>query len=597
MGAGPTPGGAGRALRVAGIYLLVSLAWIVGTDLLLVQTLGEVPGSMAWMQTLKGTAFVVVSTGVLYVLVRRELRRTGRSEERFRSLVEQSLVGVYLVRDNRFLYVNPRLAEVFGYTPREMMEEITVADAVAPEDRERVRANIRRRLDGSFEGLQYRFRGRKKDGTQIAVEVVGQRIPWEGENAVLGILLDVTYQDLMNEQLFRAQRMEAMGRLTGAVAHDFNNFLTAILGPLDYVVSELPDDSDHARELSEAREVAHRAASLTKQLMAFSRRRIAMPRPVDLHRSLDHLQPMLERLAGDRVRLRVEPGEERAVAAIDPSHFDQVLVNLVVNAQQAIEDDGEIWLRTQRLPAGHPELRRRNAEHKRSWVCVEVQDTGCGMTAETKAHIFEPFFTTKSEGSGLGLSTVHGIVTQAGGFVRVESVLSQGTRFRIVLPEAEGTPGEEVTERSTPETAGGTETVLLVEDEAAVRRVMAQTLRRAGYTVKEAASCAEARATSDPGDDLHILLCDLGLPDGSGVDVAQDLRDRDPEIRLLFVSGYSDTESHHRLDEVEGWTFLEKPFAVNELLVAVRESLDGEPAGEAAKPGSVGNRVRGMDRV
>lgn len=552
------------SLRIAGLYLLACVPWILVSDGV-VSRIGD-PSLTARLQTVKGLAFVAFSAILIFWLVRRELCRVREAHQREELLMDQELAGVYVIRDGRFLQVNRRLAAVFGRRPEEMVRDVTVAEVVAPEDRELVLERLRARQDGSSASLRYRFTGLRAGGAPVRVEVHGSRVTWEGRPAVMGILLDVTERERVEEQVLRAQRLEALGHLTGAVAHDFNNVLTALITPLDLALQELQPAHPVRMELLEARATAERAVSFSRQLLSFSRRRVHRRRPVELAAVVNAMQPMVARLAPPGVRLLRQGGDDGAVVEIDPAYLEQVLMNLVVNATEAVGEEGTIILRTGTLDRGG-----------RGWAFLDVEDDGPGIEPDVRARLFEPFFTTKSRGTGLGLATVHGVVAQAAGEVEVESRPGAGSCFRVLLPLSDR-PAEvdEAARAGGPEAkpaAGRGEVVLLVEDEASVRRVTARALTRYGYRVVEAEDAAAAlrHMGSEPG--VRLVLSDVGLPDMNGVALAQRLRALRPDVPVVFTSGHSDDTVMERLSTDRTARFLEKPYSVDGLLRCVAEAL------------------------
>lgn len=560
-----------QALRVGLIYLVISVLWIYLSDLA-VERLFSDPAAIRRAQTLKGWAFVVASAVLITFLVHRELTRVREMGGRFRALVEQSLAGVYLIQDGRFRYVNPTLARIFGYEPAEIMDEMPVEELVAPEDREMVLGNVEARIEDARDERHYRFTGLRKDGETVTVEAHGSRILWEGAPAVLGVLLDVSDRESLERQAREAQKMEALGKLTGQVAHDFNNFLTGIIGPLDICRSILEPGTEASREVEEARETAMRAASLSQKLLAFSRHRVALPRPVEVNTAIRGVEPLLGRLVLPPVQLRLDLDPEAGVVFIDPSALEQVLVNLVMNAAEAVDESGTVVVRT------------RSAEG--DLVRLEVQDDGRGIDQDDQEQIFQPFFTTKEEGTGLGLSTVYGIVSQAEGRVEVDSDPGEGTRMTVVLPRseeaAEASPVA-AEEPKAPRSLKGSEVILLVEDEASVRRTVRRALERAGYAVLDSGT-GEAALETARGSAVDLLLTDVQLPDLQGPELADRLKAISPDLPVLYMSGYSEVEVTESLAGDPSTRLLEKPFTMEELLQAVRGALDagsGAAAGEA----------------
>ena len=566
------------SLRIAGLYLLVCTAWILLSDAV-VERLFD-PAAAARLQTIKGLAFVALSAALIFWLVLRELRRVREGRQRDGLLMEQELAGVYVIRDGRFLQVNGRLAATFGYEPDAMVADVTVADVLSPEERDDVLERLRARQAGEAASFRYRFTGVRADGSRLRAEVHGGRVVWEGRPAVMGILLDVTEREAMEEQALRAQRLEALGHLTGAVAHDFNNVLTALIAPLELSLHQLEPGHPVRQELVEARATAERAVSFSRQLLSFSRRRVHRPRPVDLAAVVEGMGAMVARLVPSGVRLVREGGDRGLVVEMDPAYLEQVIMNLVVNATEAVaEGEGR------RIVLRLGEVERDGT----GWAFLEVEDDGPGIEPDTRARLFEPFFTTKSRGTGLGLATVHGVVTQAGGVVEVTSQPGEGARFRVLLPRSRRAASAAEARREGPPSeapAGGRgETILLVEDEAPVRSVTSRALTRFGYRVLEApdAATAEELFRSEPA--VRLVLSDVGLPDLDGVALAERLRALRPETPVVFTSGHSDTTVMERLASDPSARFLEKPYSVEGLLRCVADALARSGAAEKGGEG------------
>jgi two-component system, cell cycle sensor histidine kinase and response regulator CckA len=435
------------------------------------------------------------------------------------------------------------------------------------------------------------MQNRRKDGSlywehasiSAVVDATGQTTHY------LGIKEDVTARRRLEEQLRQSQKMEAVGQLAGGIAHDFNNMLTAIQGFSGLLESEVPPDSAGAVYLAEVQKAAERSAALTRQLLAYSRKQILQPRIMDMNETITGLESMLQRLIGEDVQLRtkLEPGLPPIFA--DPRQMEQVLMNMAVNARDAMPGGGCLEIATQRvdLPVAAADPRTRG----RSWIATTIADTGHGMDAETAARIFEPFFTTKpvGEGTGLGMPMAHGIVTQSGGYIEVESTPGAGSSFRILLPAATGgnSDGRPVAEPDHSKT--GTETIIVVEDEDAVRALSVAVLSRAGYRVLAAhtgeAAIALAEETDTP---VHLLLTDVVMPGINGRELASVLQESRPELKVLFMSGYTDDAVLRAGVIADDCHFLQKPFQPQALLMLVREIL-----GEASPQGRVRLAARG----
>jgi nitrogen-specific signal transduction histidine kinase/CheY-like chemotaxis protein len=409
----------------------------------------------------------------------------------------------------------------------------------------------------------------------------------DGAPAFMGVSRDITERRhaeterrRLEEQLQHAVKMESIGRLAGGVAHDFNNLLTAILGNLELASQRLRSDNEAQELLGEVRDAAVSAAGLTRQLLAFSRRQIVEPRLVDLNELIARMHKMLARLIGEDVELRTLPGPGLATVRIDPGLAEQVLVNLAVNARDAMAGGGVLIIETAIVTLDEEYKRSHPLVEPGTYARLAISDTGSGMSDEVKRHLFEPFFTTKprGKGTGLGLATIYGAIRQSNGYVEVYSEVGKGTTFKIYLPAESGTP-DSLTPRLGPRpVTGGSETVLVVEDDERVRNVASRALRDAGYRVLSASSGEAALAVA--GEDsapIHLLVTDVVMPGMNGRQLAERLARAHPETRTLFTSGYTENIiAHHGVLE-RGIEFLSKPYTLETLTSRVREMLDKLP--------------------
>ncbi|HEU4385493.1 MAG TPA: 7TM diverse intracellular signaling domain-containing protein [Anaeromyxobacteraceae bacterium] len=508
---------------------------------------------------------------------RRAIQGMRESEERFRLAFDTSPDAITLNRldDGLYVAVNEGFTRLTGYRPDDVLgrtvREVDLFGARA--DRDRFMGALRQRAQ--VQNLEASFRTR--DGRAFTGLLSAKILMLRGEPLVLTVTRDVTAERgaegerrRLEEQLRQAQKMEALGRLAGGVAHDFNNILTAIIANAGMAVLEAPADDPNRPLLLEIRDAARRGAELTRQLLAVSRKQVLEPRPVDLNALLANLRRMLGRLIGEDVELRLDLADGLPPVLADPGQVEQVVMNLAVNARDALERGGAIAISTRTAEVGPGEARPDRPGGR--YAVVTVADTGRGIPPEVFSHLFEPFYTTKpaGQGTGLGLSTVYGIVRQHGGFVEVESAPGRGAAFRVHLPVAEGTAGAQE-EAARPEVLPrGDETVLVVEDEAAVRDVARTLLRRLGYRVLAAASGGEALAlAAGHRGPLHLLLTDVVLPGPSGPEVAEALRSRRPECRVLYMSGYPENLGAG----LAGRPFIPKPFSPEALARKIREVL------------------------
>ena len=417
----------------------------------------------------------------------------------------------------------------------------------------------------------------------LDVYLVARPIEFAGRRARLVLARDVTAQRTLEEQLRQSQKMEAVGQLAGGIAHDFNNLLTAILGSTQLLLQATPPDDPRHEDAVEIKNAGVRAAELTRQLLAFSRRQVLAPKVLGLNAVVAHMQKMLRRLLGEDIELSVTLAPEAGSVNADPGQLEQVLLNLAVNARDAMPTGGRLNIETIRVTPASELAERRHRLPPGDYACLAVTDTGNGMDEATQAHLFEPFFTTKEvgRGTGLGLATVYGIVKQSGGYIWVYSEVGHGTTVKVYLPRV---PADEVAPSlSAPapaaepsEARGGPETVLLVEDAAPVRSLARRSLEARGYTVLDAADGATALdlAARHRGG-IDVLVTDVVMPGMSGRELAERLAPERPRMKVLYTSGYTDDAMVRQGVLTAGVAFLQKPFVPETLARKVREVLDG----------------------
>ena len=418
----------------------------------------------------------------------------------------------------------------------------------------------------------------RADGSEAPVQVSMSYTRAGKQGLYTMILRDVSQQQQLEEQFRQAQKMEAVGRLAGGIAHDFNNLLTVIGASADFLLLEARSGETQLRQdLLEIRQATDRAAGLTRQLLAFSRRQLVQPQLLDLNSVVGEMETMLRRLIGEDITLQTAYATELGTVRLDRGQVEQIIVNLVVNARDAMENGGVVRIRTENAPDTIQETLAAPVGGALGYVVLSVADTGVGMDEETRTKIFEPFFTTKElgKGTGLGLATVYGIVKQCGGDIVVYSAPGDGTEFRLYFPR---TQAEELTAIPVPQTAGalqGSETILVVEDEEPLRRLARRILESRGYAVLDAGNGVEAiDIMARHGNDIDLLLSDIVMPVMGGRELVERLLPLYPSLRILFMSGYTeDTILQHRIAEL-GITVLEKPFTPDALARLVRQTLD-----------------------
>lgn len=524
-----------------------------------------------------------------HALERADARRAfAAADDRYGRLLRQSVSGIWSNRlDGSGLVANPAAAELLGYSCPEDLALINTADLFFDLSE---RAEFRRHLDrnGGVKGSEVRLR--RKDGRPVWV-MVNASVTRDHRGAIDGIegtFLDITERKQLAQQLQQAQKMEAIGLLTGGIAHDFNNLLTAILGYTELADESLLPGSALREDLAGIKDAADRARSLVAQLLMFSRQQPPAARDTDIGLLLDGLARLIPRLIGEDVRLRLDVNAELWPVHADPNGLEQVIVNLAVNARDAMPRGGSLTIAASNTVLDPAAAERTSPVPTGEYVRISVTDTGEGMTEEVKAHLFEPFFTTKvaGRGTGLGLSTAYGIIRQSGGQIHAQSESGHGSTFTILLPRSAGAP---IASCSTPELApaGGTEAILLVEDDETVRRLTLEVLKRRGYLVVDAASAEEALELFRAGAvQADLLLTDVVMAGMRGPELASHLTALAPELRVLYMSGYTEDVLQESGIERQDISFIQKPFSASALLRAVREAL--EPAGkaEAAETGA-----------
>jgi two-component system, cell cycle sensor histidine kinase and response regulator CckA len=510
-----------------------------------------------------------------------------QSEERYRLLFERNLAGVYrATAAGRLLECNRAFAQMLGYSsPAEAMAQPSAAFHASEDGHGVFLQRLRR--EGSLANHEYQ--APRRDGSPVWLIGNFSLIEAEGgDEVLLGTIFDMTERRRLEEQLLQAQKMEAVGRLAGGIAHDFNNLLTAVSGYTELLLSRL-DESDPGREHAlEIRHAGQRAAALTQQLLAFSRRQVLEPRVLDLNTVISDMEKMLRRVIGEDIELTASLDQELWRTRADPSQIEQAILNLVVNARDAMPRGGRLTIET-----GNAELDERYTDRYASFrpgphVMLAVSDTGVGMSPELQARLFEPFFTTKElgKGTGLGLSTTYGIVKQSGGSIWVYSEPGQGTTFKIYLPRCEDPLDRREQPPPAPGPPSGTERVLLVEDEPEVRRLVERLLRMNGYTVVAAPGPAEALAAVRDGEEpVDVLVTDVVMPGMNGRELARALASRLPGLRVLYMSGYTDAAIAQQGILEPGTAFLSKPFTPDGLARKLRDVLDATASDDDAPTG------------
>lgn len=517
-----------------------------------------------------------------------------RSEVNFRSLVTNAPYGICRCDSSgKLLSANPALITMLGYASASQLIGRTLPTLYA-ESQQWFTAADYFRSSQRFTGVVAEWL--RNDGSTIFVRLSGRTIHDEKKATFFEIFAeDITERRALEQQLRQAQKMEAVGRLAGGIAHDFNNLLMVISGYCEFLLERIGQEPAVRGPAQEIAKAAKRATSLTVQLLAFSRKQMLAPKLLDLNAVLTENLKLLTRLIGEDIELVMIPGAELGWVKADPGQIEQVIMNLAVNARDAMPHGGNLVIETANARLDESYARTHAGVEPGEYVMIAVSDTGMGMDADTQTHIFEPFFTTKGpKGTGLGLSTVYGIVKQSGGYVWVYSEPDKGTTFKVYLPRVSAAGEAVAPQPSAPvaEVAHGQETILLVEDEATVRELTQQYLQAQGYTVFEAADPNVALQISNAhSGPIHLLLSDVIMPGMNGRELAQLITAARAETRVLYMSGYTENAIGHNGTLDPGINLLQKPFTLPALRARVRQVLDAPRAQEAV----MASRVQEVD--
>lgn len=498
------------------------------------------------------------------------------SEESFRSFYENAPIGIYRTsRDGKFLMVNPTLLKMLDMTFEELAEFDLNNRAKWNYSRRKFVEQIER--EGKITGLETAWQ--KSDGTTVFMRENARCVRGANDSVLYyeGMLEDITEQKQLEEKLRQSQKMDAIGQLAGGVAHDFNNVLTIINGYSELALRRMEEDNPLRRNLEEIKKAGKRAASLTRQLLAFSRKQMLEPKTLDLNLIVSEMDKMLRRLIGEDIDFVTVLQPELGSVKADPGQIEQVILNLAVNARDAMPRGGKLMIETSNIYLDDVYARKHNVVNSGNYVMLAVSDTGTGMDSEIQEHIFEPFFTTKEngKGTGLGLSTVYGIVKQSEGNIWVYSEIGCGTTFKVYLPLVDETANFSKQESAFTDLPEGDETVLLVEDEIAVRDLVGDILRTHGYKVLVAEHCSHALEIGANFDgEIALMVTDVVMPQMSGRDLAERLSPIRPKMKILYMSGYTDSAIVHHGVLEDGTHFIQKPFAPQNFARKVRETLD-----------------------
>jgi PAS domain S-box-containing protein len=504
-------------------------------------------------------------------------KRFAEREELFRLISENAADMIAVVDGSgKRLYNSPSYQRLLGYSPEEL-KQTTGFEQIHPDDQQKViEAAAEAKRSGVGRSVEYRIR--HKDGRWMSLESTASVVRSRGREVEKLVIVnrDVTERKDLEKQLLLSHKLEAIGRLSGGVAHDFNNLLGVILGYCEELQKHIPSDDPYREAVDEIQNAGKRAASLTQQLLAFSRKQVLEPQAFDLNTIVDEAGKMLERLIGADISLEIVPAQQIGTVKADRSQIERVILNLAVNARDAMPEGGKLIIEAADVELDETSQTLHPCDAPGPYVMLKVTDTGCGMDTELQSHIFEPFFTTKEQGTGLGLATVYGVVKQSGGYISVESEKGKGTTFRIYLPRVSQAAGKINQIVPSRKSIAENRTVLLVEDESALRKLTRKTLLDAGFTVLEAKDALEAIAIArQTATHIDLLLTDVIMPGMSGRALAEALSPNRPEMRVIYMSGYSDgVIAKHGIVDAE-LAILRKPFSKDELMRSVEDVAIG----------------------
>lgn len=506
-----------------------------------------------------------------------DITKRRRLEEIFRDLVNHAPMGIFIVKNRKLKMVNPGFQRITGYSEEELLESDCL-DLATPEYKNKIKQAAVEILKGQS-STPYEYQFLTKDGqVKWAMESV-TTTSFDGGKATLGYFMDITERKLLEENLTRAQRIEAIGILAGGVAHDFNNLLTAILGYSELMKMDLDSKDPYYQYVDEILKTAQRGSTLTHQLLAFSRKQVLQPSIVSINALVLNMERLLKRLIGEDIELVTAVSNDLGAVRADKGQMEQVIMNLAVNARDAMPQGGKLTLETANVYLDADYGRTHVSVIPGHYVMLAISDTGVGMDAKTRAHIFEPFFTTKELGSGtgLGLATVYGIIKQSGGNIWVYSEPGKGTTFKIYLPRVK--EAAVLADAQPPAVTGlsGRETILVVEDDETLRQLIDRGLRKYGYNVLKAANGGEALLLCEKEEGpVHLLLTDVVMPQMNGRELAERLALLCPAMKILFMSGYTEAAAFNNGVLEAKAQFLQKPFKVNRLVRKIREVLESK---------------------
>lgn len=528
---------------------------------------------------------VELATGLARLVIVQDISERLRadaqlreSERHYRELYEKANDAIYTHDlQGNFTSMNEAGLRFLGYSHQELLS-MNMAQLLSPEDVAQAQQMVQRKLSGDLTNTIYEMRVRTKEGKYLTAEISSTLIYQEGTPiGVQGIARDMTERKRMEEQIRQVQKMNAVGRLAGGVAHDFNNRLTAILGFTDLLLRRTDQQDPRHYHLEQIKIASERATELTRQLLTFSRKQVLQPQVLNLNEAVSDWGNLVRVLLGENIEIQMILGSEVGLVKADPGQLEHVIMNLAINACDAMPAGGDFVLETTDLEISELQAQFNPAIPPGNYVRLLVKDTGCGMNEETLSHLFEPFFTTKErgKGTGLGLFTAYGIIRQSGGYIEVKSVLGEGTTFMIYLPVIQDAEAISHSQTMVSTAVVGHETILVIEDEPAVRALVSEVLESVGYTVLAAAQGQAAIELSRQyAGRIDLVVSDVRMPGLSGYDVVERLRLLRPEMPVLFMSAYNDDARVMAASESAAFAYLQKPFTPDALIRRVRECLD-----------------------
>lgn len=548
--------------------LLIGLGHLAGTP----QDMSEV----AILNRLIGV--IVLWLAIVILLERKQAEDHLReSKEQYQDLVELSPETIYIQQEGKFVFINGAGVELFGANSQKDLLGKPLLDFLHPDSQEANADRIHMEQEKRNEIFSFQEKYLRLDGNPVEMEISAVPIEYHGKAALQVFARDVTGRKQLEDQLRQSQKIEAVGRLAGGIAHDFNNLMTVITGYVGLTQKRIGNPDHVSKGLEEIGKASSRATRLTQQLIAFSRKQILQPQILDVNLIVSNMDKMLRRLIGENIELVTFLAPDLGKVKADPGQIEQVIVNLALNARDAMPKGGKILIETRNVDPDESVARDHQAIPADARVKLLFRDNGTGMDEETIAHIFEPYFTTKEvgKGVGLGLATVYGIIHQSGGKIQVESERGKGTTFTILLPRvAEDEPSKEPSELIL-DAPPGEETILVVEDEEPVLTLVRETLEDVGYKVLAACNGEEALALLSRGKEpIHLLITDVVMPKIGGQTLAARVAYKHPEIQILFMTGYFDTDIDRSDNPLGRRPCIFKPFTPHELTSKVRELLD-----------------------